>query len=154
MRQIILRNPEETAALGAALAERIVQCNPGCILLKGQLGAGKTALTRALVSALPGGSEAEASSPSFTICNIYCTAPQVHHFDLYRLMPGTPFDTLAESFDDPLILTVVEWPEHMAENDAPNDGIELFLQPGNSATERLALLRPLGPQGAQFLGEL
>lgn len=152
--QLILRDPGETETLGKRLAALFAREHPGCLLLRGALGAGKTALTRALVRALPGGGDAEPSSPSFTICNIYCTAPQVHHFDLYRLEPGTPFDALAESFDDDAVLTVVEWPEHMAHTDAPRDGVELSLLPGASETGRLAECTALGPRGTRVLSML
>ena len=151
MPQLILRGPGETENLGRALAALFAHDNPGCLLLTGDLGAGKTALAVALARALPGGENAEPSSPSFTICNIYCTAPQVHHFDLYRLEPGTPLDALAESFDDDAVLTVVEWPEHMAREDAPGDGVALALRPGSSETERLAEFTALGPRGRSFL---
>lgn len=154
VRRLTLHDPEETAAFGKKLASLLARANPGCLLLKGPLGAGKTALTAAVVRALPGGDESEPSSPSFTLCNIYCTAPQVRHFDLYRLEPGTTLDALAESFDDPAILTVVEWPELMAQADAPRDGIVLALCPGTSDTERQVELVPLGPLGERFLAML
>ena len=138
-------------SLGEALAGTIIRCNPGALLLFGELGAGKTTLTRGLVNALPGGDEAEASSPSFTICNIYCTAPLVHHFDLYRLEPGTPDDALAESFDAESVLTIVEWPEHMAARDAPEDGLACRLTVGRNRQARDAEFMTLGPKGGHFL---
>ena len=109
----VLPSLDETRRFGQALAMSMAKVPPGALLLSGDLGAGKTALTRFVVEALPGGPEAEVSSPSFTICNIYCTAPEVHHFDLYRLEPGAPDEALEESLDDASILTIVEWPERM-----------------------------------------
>ena len=124
---------------------------PGALLLYGDLGAGKTALTRFAVEALPGGRDAEVSSPSFTICNIYCTAPLVHHFDLYRLEPGAPDEALEESLDDASILTIVEWPERMAARDLPGDGLACRLSAGDTDDGRAAALFALGPLGEQCL---
>lgn len=151
MQRIRLHQPAATLYFGQALASAISRVNPGALLLFGGLGAGKTTMTRALVQALPGGEEVEASSPSFTVCNIYCTAPLVHHFDLYRLEPGTPDETLAESLERESVLTIVEWSEHMAACDAPEDGLSCLLLPGQSLEDREAELMALGPKGTLFL---
>ena len=124
---------------------------PGALLLYGDLGAGKTSLTRFVVEALPGGDSAEVSSPSFTICNIYCTAPVVHHFDLYRLEPGSPDDALGESLDDDSVLTIVEWPERMAPYYLPDDGLICRLTAWETEQGRAAELSALGPCGERCL---
>ena len=149
--RIILLTLEDTRRFGRILARSVMRASPGALLLYGDLGAGKTALARALVEALPGGDAAEVSSPSFTICNIYCTAPQVRHFDLYRLDPGTPDEALEESLDDPAALTIVEWPERMAQRDMPDDGLICRLEPGPDAGSRLAGLSAVGPLGKRCL---
>lgn len=144
---IHLALPEDTARLGKALAAALVRRNPGTLLLYGALGAGKTTLARALVQALPGGLEAEVASPSFTVCNIYCTAPVVHHFDLYRLDPGCSDEALEESLDAASVLTVVEWPERLPPGALPQDGIACKLIFCGVAEKRRAELVPLGPLG-------
>jgi tRNA threonylcarbamoyladenosine biosynthesis protein TsaE len=72
----------QTRALGAALAAR---AGPGsCFALEGELGAGKTEFVRGFVAALA--PAALVRSPSFSLLNIYETAPfPVYHFDFYRL---------------------------------------------------------------------
>ena len=149
--RIILLTIEDTRRFGQILARSVMRASPGALLLYGELGAGKTALARALVEALPGGNAAEVSSPSFTICNIYCTAPQVRHFDLYRLEPGLPDEALEESFDDPAALTIVEWPERLAERDMPDNGLICRLEPGPDEGSRLAEITALGPAGQRCL---
>ncbi len=149
-----LHSLADAARLGRCLAKALHTVHPGALLLYGGLGAGKTTLCRFLVAALPGGDQAETSSPSFTICNIYCTKPLVHHFDLYRLTPGTCDDALADSFDTPAILTIVEWPEHIATEDFPPDGLALRLRHGSGIDERRAEFIPLGPLGREFLDQI
>lgn len=146
-----LNSLEESERFGARLAAAVGQLNPGALLLFGALGMGKTALCRALVLALPGGEKAEISSPSFTICNIYCTEPAVRHFDLYRLPPGLRDEALDESFDDAGALTIVEWPERLAGPDFPDDGVALRLSPGHGPQGRKAEAAALGPLGDRFI---
>ena len=136
------------------LARSILENPIGALLLYGTLGAGKTTLVRAVAETLPGGENAEISSPSFTICNIYCTAPTVHHFDLYRLEPGVPDESLGESLDDEAVLTIVEWPEHMAERDLPGDGLACRLTAARGGEGRLAELSAVGPSGKRCLEAL
>jgi len=144
---------EDTDRLGRALAQSMAGQNPGALLLFGELGAGKTTLVRMLVQALPGGLEAEVASPSFTICNIYCTAPRVHHFDLYRLDFGCFDEALEESLDDAAVLTVVEWPERLASYALPQDGIAcaLTVRSTEAGLLRQAMLTALGPRGEHGL---
>lgn len=154
-----LDSPEESARFGVCMARTLGKVNPGALLFFGSLGMGKTAICRALVSALPGGGEAEISSPSFTICNIYCTEPAVRHFDLYRLPPGMGDEALAESLDEscggvsalPRTLTLVEWSEHLPLRDFPPDGMALRLSVGSGPMERTCEATALGPKGEEFL---
>lgn len=114
-----------TALLGRVLAG-IYQSRPdlaGPLFLQGNLGSGKTTLARHLVEALPGGSLAEVSSPSFTLCNEYDTAPPVLHYDLYRLDEGMQEDSLLDALEEaentPL-LVLLEWPERLGNEFLPS----------------------------------
>jgi tRNA threonylcarbamoyladenosine biosynthesis protein TsaE len=142
---------DATEAFGRSLAAAAEQCNPGALLLYGEPGAGKSTLAGMLARALPGGAGAEPSSPSFTTCNIYCTVPEIRHFDLYRLPPGVADDELAESLDDDAVMTVVEWPEHIADCDRPADGVVVRLSVGGENGARVAELEAMGPKGEFFL---
>ena len=63
--------------LGRALNEQYAEGGEQVhiILFYGDLGSGKTTFTRGFIEALPGGENAEVSSPSFTLCNSYPTTP-------------------------------------------------------------------------------
>ena len=84
MLHLTLTTLEATERLGGLLADSMCAAACRVLLMHGDLGSGKTTLTRALVARLPGGATAEVSSPSFTLCNHYPTRPPVVHCDLYR----------------------------------------------------------------------
>ncbi|MFW6324757.1 MAG: tRNA (adenosine(37)-N6)-threonylcarbamoyltransferase complex ATPase subunit type 1 TsaE, partial [Desulfovibrionales bacterium] len=67
--KLVLFNEEQTLEFGTICARNLPPVKGQNILLTGDLGSGKTTFTRGLVRSLPGGNEAEISSPSFNICN-------------------------------------------------------------------------------------
>lgn len=107
-------DPAATDALAAALAPHL---RGGDLLaLHGDLGAGKTHFARALARAL--GVTDPVASPTFTIVQEYEAPPyRLYHIDLYRL--ETPADAIAfgidDYLDDPVGITLVEWPERLGE---------------------------------------
>ncbi len=88
-------------------SKRFANCLSGdeIILLKGNLGAGKTTFTKFLVSSL-GGSEEDVNSPTFTVMNEYDTEKfAVYHIDLYRVKEFDITDFVGHG------IIVIEWPE-------------------------------------------
>lgn len=84
--------------------------------LVGDVGAGKTTLTKSIAGAL--GIEGPIQSPTFTICNRYQTPSglQLAHYDFYRLAEaGIMREELGESLDDPNAITVIEWGDIVAD---------------------------------------
>ncbi|HEX7775458.1 MAG TPA: tRNA (adenosine(37)-N6)-threonylcarbamoyltransferase complex ATPase subunit type 1 TsaE [Parvibaculum sp.] len=132
--------PDEaaTGALGAGLAALV---RPGdFIALSGDLGAGKTALARALIQARLArhGLEDDVPSPTFTLVQGYETPDLLlTHVDLYRL--DRPEDAaelgLADALDEGVVL--VEWPEKLAALPADRLDIELVLMPEGRREARL-----------------
>ena len=110
---IRLANERQTARFGAALAPVL---GPGdTVLLRGELGAGKSALARAVIAAALDDADAEIPSPSYTLVNIYETPRgPVWHVDLYRLL-GEADELeelgLIEAIGTALVL--VEWPDRL-----------------------------------------
>ncbi len=113
-RSLHLPDEAATARLGAALAGALA---PGdAVLLAGPLGAGKSALARAVIQALMGEGGAEVPSPSYTLVNVYETPRgTVWHADLYRL--GGEAEELEElglgEAMETGALVLVEWPERL-----------------------------------------
>jgi tRNA threonylcarbamoyladenosine biosynthesis protein TsaE len=121
-RRLRCPSPAETIAAGRTLAGEVV---PGdCVLLEGDLAAGKTTFTCGLVAGLGGDSD-DVSSPTFVIVQSYpCDGPvrAVHHVDLYRLPldPGSVAEIgLEELLSERDAVVVVEWPRDVVGNWLP-----------------------------------
>jgi tRNA threonylcarbamoyladenosine biosynthesis protein TsaE len=104
-------SPEETIALGQQLAK---QLRPGTIvLLRGDLGAGKTTLVKGIAQAFNAANAEEVTSPTFTLIHEY-RGPEVtlYHIDLYRIDTQRELDTLAlDDLRDPRSILLIEWGE-------------------------------------------
>ena len=109
----LLADPEATDALGAELAASLK--GGDLVLLLGDLGAGKTALARAIVRTLAGDAELDVPSPTFALVQPYDTPKgAVLHADLYRLGDPREIDELG-LLDNPAAIVLVEWPERAPE---------------------------------------
>jgi len=135
---LALHLPDSTATvtLGKELAKQFAATScPPALLLQGDLGSGKTTLVRGLVESLPGADQAEVSSPSFNIFNLYPTTPPVAHFDLYRLEGMPPDDALFECFDNPQMLTIVEWIQFLDKEEWPSNALHLIWTPSETGRD-------------------
>lgn len=110
--EIELHTPESQMAFGARLASVL---RPPCVIfLEGDLGTGKTTLTRGILRAL--GHEGAVRSPTYTLVEPYAlTGLELHHFDLYRLGDPEELDYLGvRDLLGPWSVWIVEWPERGA----------------------------------------
>ncbi len=149
--ELLLADESATSALAGALAGCL---GPGFVLtLSGDLGAGKTTLTRGLLRAL--GHTGRVRSPTFTLAESY-NLPKfdLYHFDFYRFSASDEWRDLG--FDELLGgagAAVVEWPE-MAGGCMPAPDLALRLElPDDDAsqTRRHARLRAGTDRGRQCL---
>ena len=107
--QTFLPDDEATARFGAELATDLQAGD--IVRLEGDLGAGKTALARAIIRALAGDPALDVPSPTFAIIQPYDTpSGPVLHADLYRLADAAEADELG-LLDDPEAVVLVEWAE-------------------------------------------
>ncbi|MBW1933561.1 MAG: tRNA (adenosine(37)-N6)-threonylcarbamoyltransferase complex ATPase subunit type 1 TsaE [Deltaproteobacteria bacterium] len=110
--QYTLKGIEATNVLGNCLS---MVLEPGDLfLLSGELGAGKTSLTKAIASGL-GIEEKEVTSPSFTIIHEHMNGrlPLIH-VDLYRLGPHADITEIGlEDYLDGENIVIIEWAEYL-----------------------------------------
>ena len=110
-REYTTHSPQETIALGRELASQLAP--PKLVLLRGDLGAGKTTLVKGIAEAFQAASQEDVTSPTFTLIHEY-RGPQVkiYHIDLYRIDTQRELDTLA--LDDLMSedsVLLIEWGE-------------------------------------------
>lgn len=143
-----LPDAEATEALGARLAQSLT---PGIVYLQGDLGAGKTTLTRGLLRGL--GHEGRVRSPTYTLVEPYRLGGSVvYHLDLYRLADPEELewlglrDMLAEH-----ALLLVEWPERGI---GVLPAADLVISLEYSGSGRRAILEAASGAGEQLLAKI
>jgi tRNA threonylcarbamoyladenosine biosynthesis protein TsaE len=122
-----LATPEATFKLGASLARQLSAGD--VVLLFGGLGAGKTLLTKGVLSGL-GFDVDEVTSPSFALVNLYKTEKlDVYHIDLWRVEGEDAGNAvgLGDILDDKQALTIIEWAERLGTIDLDNNVTRIYI---------------------------
>lgn len=133
-----IKSLKQMAALGAQVGS-LLQMHD-VILLKGDLGTGKSTFARALIQALCG-KNIEVPSPTFTLVQTYdAPAFSLWHFDLYRLKePEEAYELgLEEAYERGVSL--IEWPERLGAF-LPQEYLEIEFAYGIDETERILTFR-------------
>ncbi|MGQ0586099.1 MAG: tRNA (adenosine(37)-N6)-threonylcarbamoyltransferase complex ATPase subunit type 1 TsaE [Gammaproteobacteria bacterium] len=145
MSALVLRLPDDTAALGAAVAAALGGRAGAVIGLKGPLGAGKTTLARGLLRAL--GVRGAIRSPTYTLLEPYEFGGELGreivgagrglvHLDLYRLKDETELEPLGlRDYPPEHWWWLIEWPERAARR---LPGADLVIALEHAATGRRA----------------
>ncbi|HVO99682.1 MAG TPA: tRNA (adenosine(37)-N6)-threonylcarbamoyltransferase complex ATPase subunit type 1 TsaE [Bryobacteraceae bacterium] len=116
---------EETVAFGRRIAATLPK--KACVLLIGNLGAGKTTLAKGILNGLGVAEPEEVASPTFTLIHEYGNG-RAYHIDLYRLDTAAEIASLGldEIFDREAVV-LIEWGERFPEL-MPPDRIEINLR--------------------------
>lgn len=154
-RSYITNSCDETIALGSELAKLLRP--PKVIVLRGDLGAGKTTLVKGIAAALGAADPEEVTSPTFTLIHEYAgrsIEPErassnlgdmvlVYHLDLYRIEDQRQLNTLGiEDLMTPQSLLLIEWGEKFPSILALSDGeITIEMRQGDERTIALNFRR-------------
>src|SRR6202045_3249042 len=110
-REIATHSAEETIAFGRTLAELLTP--PKLVLLRGDLGAGKTTLVKGIAAAFEAAAEEDVTSPTFTLVHEY-RGPRanLYHIDLYRIDTPRELETLGlDDLRSDNSILLIEWGE-------------------------------------------
>lgn len=110
-REFLTGSAEETIALGRDLARRWLP--PQVVVLRGELGAGKTTLVKGIAQGLHAAEEEDVTSPTFTLVHEY-RGPKatLYHVDLYRVDTARELETLGlDDLMSEASVLVIEWGE-------------------------------------------
>jgi tRNA threonylcarbamoyladenosine biosynthesis protein TsaE len=136
--QFTTQSAEETIALGRKLAPMLAP--PKLVLLRGELGAGKTTLVKGIAEGFHAASEEEVTSPTFTLVHEYHgPAVNLYHIDLYRIDTARELETLG--LDDLVAensVLLIEWGEKFPRLQRERD-VEIALERVGESGRRIQL---------------
>ena len=152
MLNLLCEREAQTRRLGRAIGMCLREGD--VVLLEGEMGAGKSVLTRAAARGM--GIDGPVPSPTFTILNIHeGERMKLYHFDLYRLEGA---DALYEMGLEEYIpardgASLIEWPQ-MAEEAMPQDALHITMRYAQDGLAREAELMPMGAFDAARIDEI
>jgi tRNA threonylcarbamoyladenosine biosynthesis protein TsaE len=138
-REFTTHSAEETIALGRSLAGHLLP--PKIVLLRGDLGAGKTMLVKGIAEAFHAAAAAEVTSPTFTLVHEY-RGPEasLFHIDLYRVDTPRQLETLG--LDDLISensILLIEWGEKFPRFEQDRD-VEITLERVSEHERRIRIM--------------
>jgi tRNA threonylcarbamoyladenosine biosynthesis protein TsaE len=136
LREITTHSAEETIAFGRSLVEMLAP--PKIVLLRGDLGAGKTTLVKGIAAAFEAAAEEDVTSPTFTLIHEY-RGPRANlfHIDLYRIDTPRELDTLAlDDLRSENSILLIEWGEKFPRSVRERD-VEISLERAGENARRI-----------------
>jgi tRNA threonylcarbamoyladenosine biosynthesis protein TsaE len=152
-KEFITHSSEDTIAMGREIASKLQP--PVLVLLKGDLGSGKTTLTKGIIRGLGAAREEDVTSPTFNLVHEFrrqilpgdlpgserhSQPCKVYHVDLYRIENFHDLESLG--LEDALsekAIVIIEWPEHFTlRTDWPT--VEIRLDHAGGDSRRIVIL--------------
>lgn len=140
LQEITTRSAEETIVFGRTLTGLLAP--PKLVLLRGDLGAGKTTLVKGIAAAFEAAAEEDVTSPTFTLVHEY-RGPRANlfHIDLYRIDTQRELETLAlDDLRDEKNILLIEWGEKFPRLLRDCD-VEIVLEREGESGRRIRLYR-------------
>ena len=137
-REITTHSPEETIAFGRTLTEMLAP--PRLVLLRGDLGAGKTTLVKGIAAGFKAADEEDVTSPTFTLVHEY-RSPRAHlyHIDLYRIDTARELETLGlDDLRSENSILLIEWGEKFPRLQRERD-VEISLERDGESRRRIRI---------------
>src|SRR5437879_4848469 len=135
--EIVSSSSEATMEVGRQLAHRLRV--PVLVLLSGDLGSGKTTITKGIISGLGAAREEDVTSPTFTLVHVFRNHVKVYHVDLYRVENFQDLESLG--LEDALgeqAIVIIEWPERFTfRTDWPR--VDIRLEHAGGDSRRIAI---------------
>ena len=136
----LCETPQDTFDLGEKIGANLQ--GGEMLLLSGGLGAGKTLLTKGILSALDFDVD-EVTSPSFTLVNLYKTEKfDVYHIDLWRIDENADAAAavgLSEILDDEKAVTIIEWSERLRKISFPEKTFRITIEGDGDDARRILI---------------
>jgi tRNA threonylcarbamoyladenosine biosynthesis protein TsaE len=139
--EFVSHSSEETIAKGREIAGKLRP--PVIVMLRGELGSGKTTLTKGIISGLGAAREEDVTSPTFTLVHLFHNHGKVYHVDLYRVENFQDLESLGlEDALEEQAIVIIEWPERFSyRTDWPRVDIRLEHAGGDSRRISITGLR-------------
>ena len=138
-REFTTKSPEETIALGRELASLLTP--PKLVMLRGDLGAGKTTLVKGIAEGFNAASQENVTSPTFTLIHEYRgPSATLYHIDLYRVDTQRELETLG--LDDLMSehsVLLIEWGEKFERFQNERD-VEIVLERVSENERRIKVI--------------
>ena len=138
VQEITTHSPEETIAFGRTLTKLLAP--PKLVLLRGDLGAGKTTLVKGIAAALEAAAEEDVTSPTFTLVHEY-RGPRanLYHIDLYRIDTQRELETLGlDDLRSDNSILLIEWGEKFARFERERD-VEIAIERAGESERRIRI---------------
>jgi tRNA threonylcarbamoyladenosine biosynthesis protein TsaE len=139
-REVTTHSAEETIAFGRTLVDLLAP--PKLVLLRGDLGAGKTTLVKGIAAAFEAAEEEDVTSPTFTLVHEYRgPLATLYHIDLYRVDTPRELETLGldDLRADPSSILLIEWGEKFPQFVRERD-VEISLQREGESGRRIRVV--------------
>ena len=143
--EFVSHSPEETIEIGRELARRLAP--PRLVLLSGDLGSGKTTLSKGIISGLGAAREEDVTSPTFTLVHVFDNHAKVYHVDLYRVEQFRDLETLGieDVLSEPAVV-IIEWAERFStHSDWPRVSVRLEHLEGDARRITISEAPPEAP---------